>query len=469
MRRTSINQAPHGGTNYPFVAPCTLTASVLDYYLSYPANDCAYVYPYTLTVTATNVTVQDANAVVIFDGVLADAVTQVWGTRLVYQWENATSVMRLVAEDLATGDGVLDPRTCNRLPARVTRLRIGLTDLTSNIVLSAGNNIELSGSVQTQTDGQRFRSTININAVPGAGRGVADGCDESAPVLRKINKVGPDCGGNFVIEIDDCFRVQQPLAVSGAAGSPRAATPTTDGLELKSDCRPCCPCDAYVYTYRGLHRVWDRWQETAVNAESTRDTYEENRLRWLQAKECREANPGRLLARTDELCKTMIGASYCNTTTCCLTNIEMRFTLQRYDNGVLVPWTGGSVTLAYISGSGFDGEQEYVPEVSGAVVRFYFPYADPGAISIAKMRFCTSGCLDTESLKITVTVHVAQPPPNPDTGDLCTLATIEDISQEILDVWALNAISLETSAAVRVLLSRTAALNPNSSLFACGC
>lgn len=119
-QRTSVNQEPYSGTSYPFLALCALTDTVLDFYLSYPANRCEYAYPYTLTVTATNVTVTDANASVVFDGTLAAAITQVWGARLVYQWETATSVMRLVAKDLATGTGTLDSRTCNRLPSRVT-------------------------------------------------------------------------------------------------------------------------------------------------------------------------------------------------------------------------------------------------------------------------------------------------------------------------------------------------------------
>jgi len=474
--RTTVNQLPGGGTNYPFTTPTVLEGVVLDFYLSYDDPTCSYVLPFRLSITDVTVTVFDANDVVVAEGVCTVGLSRTWGTREVWEFISDPWVMRLVTVDFVDGDGILDARTYNRLPARVRSLRVGLLKLTEALKFEAGYNISLTGTDTVErNDGGRFNTVINLDAIPGAGAGKLNGCDDVAPVVRKINRISPSCNGNFVIETDDCFRAQLPLLVSGGSGEARTAEYSADdlsgeeakaALRLTSDCYPCCDCDYFVRTYKGLKRVRSRWFDAANVLEQVRDTYEENRARWMESRQCRLDNPARLVTSTAGNCKNVIGGSYCNGTTCCLSALELRFTLQRYTDGVLVDWAGGSPSEAYIMGSSTDGEEPYVPLIQGPVIRFFFDYADPQAISVAKMKFCVTSCLATESLKVTFTVHVAQPEPNTVTGDLCTLSEVE-ISEELLAIWAAEDIS--DVASVRTVLTKTAALNPNRPTFNCEC
>lgn len=476
VARTAVNQAPGGGTDYPFMAPADLAGVVLDFYLSYDDQECNYALPFTLTVAGDTWTVTDADAAVVATADAGDAVTRAWGSRTVYEWAGDDSVMRAVVVGPQDGTGTLDPRTCNRLPARVRSVRVGLIKLTGNVKFEAGYNIDLGGTDATEpVDGGRYRPQVAVDAVAGAGAGRVDGCEELVPEVRKINQVGPDCGGNFKVEVDPCFRAGPPLAVTGAMGEPRTASYAASGLteveaqhavRITSDCHPCCECDYFVRTYRGLKRQWERWKEVAANAESVRDTYEANRERWLASRQCRIENPARLVLSTDFNCKTFVGGSFCNFTTCCLTGIELRFTLRRYKAGVPVPWAGGSVADAYVSGSSTDGDEKYAPEVVGEVVRFFLDYADPQDSSVAKLKFCTRACAADESLEVTMTVHVPDAAGNPETGDPCEMATTDKPSW-LTDIWAANGVP-ETPTA-RALITKTAALNPNPPRFNCGC
>ncbi len=476
--RTAVNQAPGGGTDYPFSEPTALNGAVLDFYISYEGNECQYELPFTLAVIGVNFEVSDANSVLVASAPTTGGTSRTWGDRTVYEWTNDPWVMRAVVRDdlLEDGSGVLDTRTCDRLPARVKSIRVGLVKMTGNIKFETGFNIALSGNLpDTPTDGGRFTSVVNIDAVPGAGTGRVNGCDEVSPVVRKINQIVPDCGGNFVIEADDCFRAQLPLLVTGGINQVRGAEYAEEGLtseqaraaiKLTSDCHPCCSCADFVDTYRGLKRIWDKWKTAAMRAEAVRDTYEENRLRWLESRQCRLEHPARLVMTTDTRCKTFVGGSFCNFTSCCISPVELRFTFQRFKSGVLVPWAGGTPADPYINGTTTEGDEKYAPITVGPIVRFFLPYANPQDMSVAKMKFCTTACASDESLQSTLTVHVRQPDPNPHTGDTC-VTPIASVPTDITDIW--TAYDVPATPDVRAILTKTVALNPNKPTFDCGC
>jgi len=475
--RTAVNQAPGGGTDYPFTGEGDLVGGVLDLYLSYPDPECAYVLPFTLTVSGDTFTVTDATAAVVVTADTIDAASRAWGTRTVYEW-TVGPVLRVVVRDdlLVDGTGVLDLRTCNRLPARVTSYRVGLVSVSGNVKFEAGYNIDMSGAVpDDRPDGGRFVNQVNMDAAPGAGAGRLSGCDDIATLVRKINRAVPDCGGNFNIEVDPCLRGQLALFVDGGPDEPRAADYSEAGMtyaeakaaiKLHSDCHPCCECDYFVRTYRGLKRMWGKWRDVAVKAETVRDMYEENRQRWLASRQCRFENPARLVVSTDGNCKTAVGGSYCNFTTCCVSPVELRFTMQKFEDGLPVDWTTGSAQNATISGSPTRGDEAYAPLVSGPVIRFFLDYADSQAMSVAKMKFCTTACTAEQTLQITMTAHVDQPPPHPQTGDTCEVPEAA-VPAAILAIWAAN--DVPVGGTVRAVMEKTAALNPKKPTFDCGC
>lgn len=453
--RTSVNQAPYGGTDYPFTAHVTgnLTGVVLDAYASYYDPTGAYALPLHLTSAGANVVLADAAGTVILETTPAAARTRAWGARTVYEWVADPVVLRLVLDGaFQDGHAVLDPRTCNRLAPHVRSFWVGGVRLTGPVKFEAGYNVTLTGTDDAAGD-ERYAPVVAMDAVPGAGTGRVPGCPEVDVLLRKINQVRPDCAGNFVIELDDCFRGQPPLTVTGAQDAPRTAVVDTPGaMTLYSDCYPCCSCDAYVRTYRGLKRMWDRWASVATDAQEARDTYASNRARWIASGECRAANPARLVASAVTGCRTYTGGSFCNATECCLTGVELRFTFQRYLAGVEVAWGTATVAGAAISGSPYDGDEAYAPDtVGGRVVRFFYDYADPQAASVAKFYLSTPGCVAGGSVRVTMTAHAATP-----VGGCETPAA--SVPADIAAIW--SALGVPATPTVRAVVDKTVGLTP---------
>lgn len=485
--RTAVNQPPHSGDDYPFMTEHALAPLVLDFYLSFQDDACDFVRPFRLQwlfgvgedvgvqpgdmPTPTHdvdLVILDAADEVVFDSTGATGFGSTdWGSdRRVYEWSTATAVARLVASIDVAGDfedheyredAVLDPRTYNRLPRRVTGLRVGLQRLTGDVKLSAGFNLALAAENVVLTDGSRFVKRVNIDGIPGSGAGRLTGCEDVDPVIRRVNQMLPDAGGNFNIDADDCLRLQGSLFVTDD-GINRTAVYSAEGYtaeearslqKLHDDCRPCCDCSYFVRTYKGLSRLWDRWSSEAQALEGIRDLYITNRERWLDYYNCRIANPMRLVALTEVSCRTFIGGAYCNTSKCCLRNVELRFTFQLGGTTGLTP----SVRDCFISGSPFAQEEAYSPLVTGSVLRCFVDHANPQDSTSVRMRVqvpCSAG----QSLRVTITAHAAQPAPNQN-GDECILPTA-GVPSDILALW--GAVGLG-SADTRGLLQRDLPLN----------
>lgn len=502
--RTAVNQRPHGGSDYPFVVDSAYSQLLTDFYLSYQDDVCEFVEPFKLDwlygfgdvpaapplgstpANARDVRVVDALDNVVFDSSLAvDYRETAWGDRIVSEWHSDTSVLRLVARTTAapdfqtneTPDLALDVRTCERLPFRVTSLRVGAFRFTGKVRFEQGYNMAIVAGAVTPVDGGRRRSPIDMDAVPGEGLGQAPGCEETVATLRRINRILPSVGGNFVIEADECFRIQRPLSVvteefipgyrphyGSYAATGYTTTQAQASLQLQSDCQPCCPCDYFVRTYRGLKRMWDLWKETASDAEGVRDLYALNRQRWLDQLTCRQENPARLLVIGDRNCKVFVGGSVCNFSQCCLSPIELRFTVKKFSGNTLVPLSSLTVVDADINASSTRTTEKYAPEIIGPVIRFVADYSNAQATTVARMRIC-SACEVGESLQVTLTVHAPDPEPNGN-GVICELPTPE-VDADILAIWAANGVP--ATPTVRAVLTEAAPLNPDAPSFDCGC
>lgn len=463
----AVNQSPGGGGAYPFVGASALAQGVLDAYLSYEEGLPAYSWPFTLSYDGTSVLVEEAGGAHVFLATLAGASATPWGDRRVLEWIDGENVLRLVVRDadLVPGSGELDARTCHRLPARLRSVRVGGQVIRGNILIEAGYNISLSAAQPTRHDGGRYVQQVNLDAVPGAGMGRQPGCAEVETVVRRINGVRPDAGGNFFVALDDCFRGQLPVHTVEEDGF-RTALRTPASLGLYNDCKPCYDCSYFVRTYRGLKQVWYRWQAVAAQAEAVRDVFADNRRRWLDQRDCRVGQAGRLVAAGGHDCKTFVGGSYCNTSPTCLQPVELRFTFQLYQAGQPVGWPGGVQLLeSYLDGSPTRGEEPYPPAAAGPVFRYTFDYADPQQTSQARLRLCIS-CAADNTLGVTMTAHAPTPPPNPRTGAPADLPTAE-VPADVLAVWAQYGVP--AGPAVRAVQVKTVPMNPDPVPFECGC
>ena len=461
--RTAINQNPHGGRAYPFVDHGVLSEAILDFYLSYEDDACAVALPISLSLVAGfTVTLRDANSLVLAALTEAEAATTSWGdSRVVYQWQTANQVVRLVVRtaNLAAAydqEGVLDPRTCNRLAARVQGLRLGLQTFAADIVLEDGFNIAMSRVDSNRVDGGLRTTRLVMTARPGDGLGRAPGCEEAEILVRRINGMAPDPAGNFRIELDECFRAQLPVLISENADQRIASfgdlnLPSDEAkhaLILYSDCKPCCECDFFARTYKGLKRIHGFWADTVSDAEGVRDQLQRNKDRWEANLECRKTRPARLTVMPESRGRVSVGAVYCNSTGCCMQPVELWFTYQVFDgNGDPVD-AMADVLDGVIAGS--DGDVPYAVGGTWPILKAYLDYLDQSDNAKIAYRIRVHDPVLGWSLRVTLTIHAPEP-------EGCSMPEAV-VPADILTLWEDQGVTPAYEA--RSITQRTVPLDP---------
>jgi hypothetical protein len=296
--------------------------------------------------------------------------------------------------------------------------------------------------------------------------------------VRTINQIGPDAAGAFRIEAGGCHKVQSPLAETAPVGGVRQAEYAAAGLSagqaaaalrLGNDCAPCCGCDDFADTYRGLSLLWDQWQALASWGMAVRDRHGRNVARWNAQAECRAAQALAFTARPEPACKSGLSAQYCNRSGCCNYDVRVRFTVQQYVDGVLAigPVPGAAVVEAWAQSAGA-GEQPAAPALysvpGGVVVELSFDRADPQGTVTAKARLC-AGCDGSQSLRVTASVHVAGTVADQNGSD-CTLPAAA-VPGDISALW--TAAGLDDVPAVAVSDPTGVAADPSPNSYSCGC
>lgn len=308
-----------------------------------------------------DVVIKDANDVTIFDSREADSYRQSdFGTRLrIHEWIQVdTSVCRIVqhtqfedAEDvysipyiISPTNGILDERVSQLLPRRVTSLTANFTTMRESVQLVSGYNTVLTpGDDSISVPGQglpsalipritpsfsnrptlRPRQKITLSAHAGSGLGAFPGCDDEAIYIERINAVPPDSDGDFLLSAGECYYVRQPDTVLADDLRTRD-TPAT--LKIGNDCGPCCECIEFAQTYKGVRRLWDKFNTLGNTAEDARDLFKINLRRWASQKECREGSPLRLASAVTAVGDALyvdISGAICNTTDACLLDLDL--------------------------------------------------------------------------------------------------------------------------------------------------
>lgn len=479
--RTAIDQQPDGGYAYPFSPRHALTQLVADFYLSYTDDLAAFQLPLRVVwlhgfgslagtepaglpapAHVRDLLIADALGNVVFDSTTATVFSSYsWGSYEITAWETTGAIARIVSYpglagdfsiDLAYSDAWLSARTYERLPLRVRSITVGEVKLSGDIVIAPGYNMALTGDSPAPQDGSRVQSTITIAGTLGAGAGLAPGCTETTVKITSINQISADASGNFSIQADGCFRVEQNLSFSGGTGS-FTTDATRATLQVFSDCQPCCTCTDYADTYKGLDTAWNNWLIVAQQAELIRDLYAANKARWETQAACRDASWLQFVMMQEPGCKTFLGAMFCNRSACCLFGVRIRFTVTRYTEGVLDPDLDTlSVPAAFISGNETNGDMPYAPQISygggGAVVECYFEQVDPQSSVIARLKACVN-CDSTQTLAATATVHAT----GIASGCALDTITVPDSLQAIWTAAHVDAVSTLDSVAAMAPLS----------------
>ncbi len=480
--RTSVNQAPGNGTDYPFThQDDSLGWVILDAYLSYTDDACAFVFPFYISLYPTaalpalafTASVTDELDAVVFSGVV-DALVA-WDTdRYVAEIFVGEAVLRLVlhapcfnALPLNAWTNAiypLDARTYVRMPKRVRAIRIGLSEYQEAIDVIAGYNIELEQRAVTNTDGKRLRSQIFLDGVAGAGIGRLPGCDPENQPLRLINKIGPDEFGNFNIDFSDCYRAQRNATVNYGAATPTAvfASDTNrHGFKVFNDCKPCQDCSYFVRTYRGLKVLWDRFATIATSAENVRDQLVTNIDRWNAAADCRSEQSLQVIFTAEPECRFFVGAMYCNNSACCVAQPELRFTFFRYVNGFPVAVAENSAILRSFIQIENNDEQEILPTDAWPVYVYKPDLVSAQSTFMARLRFCTV-CSSTESYGVYVTAHFND---SAYTTDGCAAVEVM-VPAALTAVWTAKGLTTPT---MRALTFKLVPANPNKEPFGCEC
>ena len=480
--RTSVNQAPGNGTDYPFThQDDSLGWVILDAYLSYTDDACAFVFPFYISLYPTaalpalafTARVTDELDAVVFSGVV-DALVA-WDTdRYVAEIFVGEAVLRLVLHAPCFNElplnawtnaiYPLDARTYVRMPKRVRAIRIGLSEYQEAIDVIAGYNIALEQRAVTNTDGKRLRSQIFLDGVAGAGIGRLPGCDPENQPLRLINKIGPDKFGNFNIDFSDCYRAQRNATVNYGAETPTAvfASDTNrHGFKVFNDCKPCQDCSYFVRTYRGLKVLWDRFATIATSAENARNQLVTNIDRWNAAANCRSEQSLQVIFTAEPECRFFVGAMYCNNSACCVTQPELRFTFFRYVNGSPVAVTTNSAILRSFIQIENNDEQEILPTDAWPVYVYKPDLVSAQSTFMARLRFCTI-CGSTESYGVYVTAHFND---SAYTTDGCDAVEVM-VPAALTSVWTAKGLTTPTT---RALTFKLVPANPNKEPFGCEC
>lgn len=395
-----------------------------------------------------DILIVDADGKTVFDSTEATFYRTVeWGDRLlVIEWQTDDAVCVVTAytswdsEEIPTafpaylvpGDGTLDSSTCERMPNRVKSLRVGLDTAVGNIRFNAGFNIALAGAAVDRTDGEAYVDAIDLDAVPGAGLGRAPGCAEVVPAVRTINQITADASGNFAIQLDDCLREQAAITMVSSPDGPDAqyglpglgADAARGTVVLHDNCPPCRPCSAYVRTYAGISRMWQRWTTLAAEAESVRDTLAATITAWnSQSVAAATTSSLTLVAQPEGSSNIFVAARLCNLTHKCATPVVTQFSLTKFVNGGAVDWDG-AIKLSDSTLTNQDTES-VLPSSSGNIIyTFTTDSLPPGTCVTIRMRICVPVPLDGEGNPepTSVSIHLAAitpatlPTPTPRNG-----------------------------------------------------
>lgn len=108
-------------------------------------------------------------------------------------------------------------------------------------------------------------TVLNIAAVPGAGAGRYNPCDdlpEPIDYIAKINGVGPDMDGNLFLKPVQCHRLD--------------LMPDINTIFFYNDCTPCCECEDYANVVSVLNRLFKRLREVKLLLDEVIEDFNEH-------------------------------------------------------------------------------------------------------------------------------------------------------------------------------------------------
>ena len=268
--------------------------------------------------------VVDGNDNTVFNSTNADRYRfSPWSDRLaIHEWISDSAVCRVVQhtgqndlEDVIeypdhqtlTG-AVLDERVSEVWPSSITRIIADGNILTEDIELVGGFNFSTSLASTDVTFGSPRVNSIFLSAVAGSGLGRPPGCadaNDGNSLIKTINGTGPKTIGQFTFETDGCVQFKRSGTTASAAsysGIDKEITfDTANSLKAVDMCLPCCSCDDFINTYRGLKKIYNKFLKIGDDAKKLASAEDDVITRWKSQKSLRESWPVKLLTSTYKL------------------------------------------------------------------------------------------------------------------------------------------------------------------------
>ena len=365
-----VNQ-PLGGSLYPFIADAgdSVHSMIADLALTYADDGRAYVEPlrlawlygfgcYDVDVPDDSevshdrdlcIVDADDNVVISTGGesityrerawtehqLICEWIGPDWALQVVHATAWADSITPIAQPNyLEPVDAYLDPRSYCRTPPRMRSIRVeGQPALTGQVVLISGYNTSITSTAKTTR--RRRQTSLKLDFTPGKGEGrVPADCTDIAPAIRRIAGVAPDARRDLRITATGCYTAERDTVSVMAEESVTQARKVRvqQGLRLFGNCGPNCRCEDYAAVYEALRRLVERANTAWQQLTATRELYVENRQRFIEQKQCREAAP-RLQVTTASYspCQVGVTVAYCNQSDDCVHNVVVHVSFE-YDD-----------------------------------------------------------------------------------------------------------------------------------------
>lgn len=372
-RRISVDQSSPEGVCYPLLSDqsdATLLSCLADFYLAYRDGDFEIDFKLPFKITYLyglgdadsdldppvgypagkhkyDLIIRDANDELVVDTTEADyCTTNMWGVRIeVAQWVVGDVVVRAAfhvafreQSDVTSFDmyllpseGRLQPRTVDKLPARVKSLSCNLITIEGDDVqVNVGYNCAIDITQNDAEDGERRKTTLTIHGDAGSGLGYYYDCETQLSYLRQINEQVADDKGRFQLSGDACFRISpviDELDDETAILSPGKMLIDQDG------CLPCCSCKDLVALYKTAKALWERIQAVGREAEYARDSLVRVIDRYETRVGCSLDNPVRVKLEPFCPCSALVTITFCNYDSCAIVGLEMNVNISGLGNG----------------------------------------------------------------------------------------------------------------------------------------
>jgi len=187
------------------------------------------------------------------------------------------------AFELVPERAILDARTVIGAPRVVRSLSaLSFSGITGDFHFAAGYNYLID--VESETTALRQRNRLIMSAIPGAGEGVFQDCEQAGSAIHTIGGVVPTADGKFFLQADDCTWIRQPII---EIEDDRLLRPHS--LQIGDNCKPCCDCIDYARTAINLYRLQQKYKGIGNALNDVRDSYHRARRKWADRKALRPA------------------------------------------------------------------------------------------------------------------------------------------------------------------------------------